>query len=80
MDGGGIDAAERVLAARDRFEMGRVHARWVTAEVIELEPIRDRPDHQLISDPVSLLETAPRNMDAPVSERVLRAEPSPAPI
>src|SRR4030095_1461489 len=39
-------AAQKVLSAGHRLQMGRVHAGAVAAQVVELEPVRDRPEQE----------------------------------
>lgn len=41
-------AAEDVLAVRDRFEVGWVHARPVATEMIEFKPFGHRPNENLV--------------------------------
>lgn len=45
--------APHVLLVRNRLEVLRVHAERVAAQVIEEEPVWDRPDEPLVDDPVS---------------------------
>lgn len=73
----GIGASLDVLSMGDRLKVSRIHAGRVPAEVVEVHPDRNRPDHELIGRSVSGDLTAVDG-DAPVTERIARAGEHPA--
>lgn len=76
-----VRGADHVGPVRDGLEMGRVHARPVAAQVVELEAIRDGADQHSVGEPVGELLTVrrPACADGPVSGG-LGAGPLPASV
>jgi hypothetical protein len=48
------DPAQDVHSTRHRVEMGRIHASRVSAEMIDMEPLRDRTLRHLEGEPVGV--------------------------
>src|SRR5690242_5887416 len=70
--------ASPVLVGRDRLEVGGVHARSITAEMVNVQPIGDRAHEKLVGNPVHVAAGAIGQRDAAVPRRVERRSPNPA--
>jgi hypothetical protein len=77
IEGGRAFAAEDVLALRDRLEMRRVDAASSSAEVIELQFRRHRPDERFVRKAVGITRSAVA-LEFPVPIVDARSAPQPA--
>jgi len=68
--------ALRVHLMRHRFQMVRVTAGCIAAEMVEFQSVRDRTDQCLPDVPVNIVK-AVVEVDAPISERGAVAGPFP---
>lgn len=73
-----IDRASNVLQARYGLKMVGVDAAAHAAEVIELQPSRNRTALHLVGDAMCNASTAAGKLDAPVAALVDLADPEPA--
>lgn len=69
--------AHRVLFSGHRFEVNRIYAIANPAKVIQLQPIRNRPNEFLIGEPVSHNRLA-TNSEMAVPLSIARCNPQPA--
>jgi len=75
-----LDAAQRVLVLSYRLKMGRVHASWRSAQMVDHHSGRDRAIGQLIGEPMrGHTATFAESADFSIPMVVPRLEPEPAP-
>jgi hypothetical protein len=74
---GGRRSTPRVLGRRDWLDVGRVGARSVPTEVVQLHPLRDGPALHLVHEPVHISSTAEVS-DGAVTVVSETASPQPA--
>lgn len=73
-----VTAAD-VLPVRDRLQVIGAHALAIPAEMVDVEPLRNRPDEQLVPDAMGeqYLPFTRTLLDLPVAVAVQRAGPEP---
>lgn len=73
-------AATDVHELRDLVEMSWIHTQFDATRMIELEPLADRTDEELVNDPMSAMHSAltADEMHLPVSLTIGRCRPEPA--
>ncbi len=69
--------SHRVLAVRDRFKVVGVHARTVAAEMVELHPLGNRPDAELVGPAVSLGDPLAANPEHAIAVAIVCGAPEP---
>jgi len=69
------ERSANVLGMGDSLQVGRVATRSVAAEVVDLEPLRDRTDRQLESEPVCGVSATV--IVGPTISFVVSAQPNP---
>jgi len=71
------ESAQLVFAVRDGLKVCRVHAEGNAAQVVDLQPIGDRANHQLVGHPVSLVVSPGANSELSVAVPILPGQPNP---
>lgn len=80
--GAGAVSSAEVLSVRDKLQMGGIDTSGDAAKVVGLQPLGDRPNQQLMADPMSKgdLTRIPGHPETAIAVGVLPAGPEPAGI